>query len=57
MTDQQLALQPIREGQLLLEEHLRPCPKDNVHVLDELVAAFERPDLIVAAIRLQQRSG
>jgi hypothetical protein len=57
MTDQQLVPQAIGDAQLLLEEYLRPCPKDDVDILDELVAALERPDLIVAASILQQRSG
>ena len=57
MTDQQLALQAISDAQLILEEYLRPSPKDNVKILDKLVEVLERPDLIVALSRLQQRSG
>ena len=57
MTDQQLALQAISEAQLILEEYLRPWPQDNARILDKLVEVLERPDLIVAVSRLQQRSG
>lgn len=57
MTDQQLALQAISDAQLPLEEYLRPCPRDNVHILDELVDVLEHPHLIVAVNRLQERSG
>lgn len=56
MTDQQLALQAISEAQLILEEYLQPCPKDDAHVLERLVEVLERPALIVAAGRLQQQS-
>ncbi|TAI61735.1 hypothetical protein CWO89_33580 [Bradyrhizobium sp. Leo170] len=57
MTDQQSALQAIGEAQLILEECVRSCPKDDVHILDELVETFERSGLTVAVSRLQQRSG
>ncbi|WP_454624309.1 hypothetical protein [Bradyrhizobium cenepequi] len=57
MTDQQLALQTIGEAQLIPEECIQPCPKDNVHVLGKLPEVLERPDPIVAVNRLQQRSG
>lgn len=55
MTDQQLALQAISDAQLILEEYLQPCPKDNAHILEKLVEVLERPALIVAVSRLQQR--
>ncbi|UQR67597.1 MULTISPECIES: hypothetical protein [Bradyrhizobium] len=54
MTDQQLALQAISEAQLILEEYLRPCPKDNAHILEKLLEVLERPALLVAVSRLQQ---
>ncbi len=57
MTDQQLALHAISEAQLLLEEYLQPRPKNNERILDKLVEVLERPDLVVAVSRLQQRSG
>ncbi|HWO34860.1 MAG TPA: hypothetical protein VNO32_39205 [Candidatus Acidoferrum sp.] len=56
MTDQQLALHAIREAQLILEEYLQPRPHNNDGILDKLVEVLERPDLIVAVTRLQQRS-
>jgi hypothetical protein len=56
MTDQQLALQAINEAQLILEEYLRPRPQNNELILDKLVEVLERPDLVVAVSRLQQRS-
>jgi hypothetical protein len=56
MNDQQLALQAIGEAELLLQEYLRPCPGPIVRILDKVVEVGHL-DLIVAAIRLQQRSG
>jgi hypothetical protein len=51
MSDQQLALHAISEAQLLLQ----PRPRNNERILDKLVEVLERPDLIVAVSRLQQR--
>ena len=56
MTDQQLALHAISEAQLLLEEYLQPRPQNNERILDKLVEVLERPDLVVAVSRLQQRT-
>jgi hypothetical protein len=56
MTDQQLALQAVSEAQRILEEYLQPRPRNNERILDELVEILERPDLMVAVSRLQQRS-
>jgi hypothetical protein len=56
MTDQQLALEAINEAQLILEDYLRPQPQNNDRILDRLVEVLERPDLVVAVSRLQQRS-
>ena len=56
MTDQQLALQAVREAQRILEEYLQPRPKNNERILDALVEILERPDLLVAVNRLQQRN-
>ena len=56
MTDQQLALHAISEAQLLLEEYLQPRSQNNERILDKLVEVLERPDLVVAVSRLQQRS-
>jgi hypothetical protein len=55
MTDQQLVLQAVNEAQRLLEEYLEPRPHNNERILDELVEVLERPDLVVAMARLQQR--
>jgi hypothetical protein len=56
MTDQQLALEAVSEAQLILEDYLRPRPQNNESILDRLVEVLERPDLVVAVSRLQQRS-
>ena len=54
MTDQQLA---VSEAQRILEEYLQPRPQNHERrVLDQLVEVLERPDLVVAVGRLQQRS-
>jgi len=57
MTDQQLALQAVSEAQRILEEYLQPRPQNSEQrILDQLVEVLERPDLVVAVGRLQQRS-
>ena len=57
MTDQQLTLQAVSAAQSILEEYLEPRPHtNNEHILDKLVEVLERPDLMVAVNRLQQRS-
>ena len=56
MTDQQLALQAVSEAQRILEEYLQPRPHNNEPILDKLVEVLERPDLVVAVSRLQQRN-
>jgi hypothetical protein len=56
MTDQQLALRAVSEAQSILEEYLQPRPHNSERILDKLVEVLERPDLVVAASRLQQRS-
>ena len=55
MTDQQLVLHAVKKAQRILEEYLEPRPHNNERILDELVEALERPDLVVAVSRLQQR--
>jgi hypothetical protein len=55
MTDQQLVLQAVNEAQRILEEYLEPRPQNNERILAELVEVLERPDLVVAVCRLQQR--
>jgi len=57
MTDQQLAIRAVGEAQRILEAYLQPCPHTNERrIRDQLVEVLERPDLIVAVGRLQQRS-
>jgi 5-methylcytosine-specific restriction endonuclease McrBC regulatory subunit McrC len=56
MTDQQLAFQAVSEAQRILEEYLQPRPKNNEQILDKLVEVLERPDVLVAVSRLQQRN-
>jgi len=56
MTDQQLAFQAISEAQLILEEYLQPRPQNNERILHKLVEVLERPDLVLAVSRLQQRN-
>ncbi|MCA6107713.1 hypothetical protein [Bradyrhizobium cenepequi] len=55
MTDEQLALQAVREAQGILEEYLQPRPRNNERViLDRLVEVLERPELLVAINRMQR---
>jgi hypothetical protein len=57
MTDQELALQAVGEAQRILEVYLQPRPQNNERrILDKLVEVLERPDLVIAVGRLQQRS-
>jgi len=55
MTDQQLALQAVSEAQRILEEYLQPRPQNYERILDKLIEVLERPELVVAVSRLQQR--
>jgi hypothetical protein len=57
MNDQQLALQAVSEAQRILEEYLLPRPQNNERILDKLLEVLERPDLVLAVNRLQQRTG
>jgi hypothetical protein len=56
MTDQQMAVQAVSEAQRILEEYLQPRPINYEHVLDKLVEVLDRPGLLVAVSRLQQRN-
>jgi hypothetical protein len=57
MTDQELALQAVSEAQRILEVYLQPRPQNNERrILERLVEVLERPDLVIAVGRLQQRS-
>ena len=54
MRDEQLAVQALSDAQRILEEYLKPQPRNNERViLDQLVELLERPDLIVAINRMQ----
>jgi len=54
MSDEQLALQAVRDAQKILEEYLEPRPRNNERVmLDKLVEVLERPDLLVAVTRMR----
>ena len=54
MTDEQLALQAVRDAQQILEEYLEPRPRNNERVmLDKLVEVLERRELLVAVTRKQ----
>jgi hypothetical protein len=57
MSDQQLAIQAIREAQHILEEYLQPRHHDHERLLDRLVEVFERPSLLVAVDRLRRGVG
>jgi hypothetical protein len=55
MTDEQLALQAVKDAQRILEEYLEPRPRNNERIiLDRLVEVLERPDLVVAVDRMQR---
>jgi hypothetical protein len=57
MSDQELAVQAIRDAQRILEEYLEPRPHDHEGLLDRLVDVLERPSVMVAVNRLQRRAG
>ncbi len=57
MSDQELAVQAIREAQHILEEYLQPKHHDHERLLDRLVEVFERPSLVVAVDRLRRGLG
>ncbi len=54
MSDQELAVQAIREAQQILEEYLEPRHHDNERLLDRLVEVLERPSVLVAVDRLRR---
>jgi hypothetical protein len=57
MSDQDLAVQAVRDAQLILEEYLEPRPHDHEGLLDRLVEVLERPPVMVAVDRLQRGVG
>ena len=56
MSDQELAIQAVRDAQRILEEYLQPRQHDYEGLLDRLVEVLERPSVLVAVDRLR-RSG
>jgi hypothetical protein len=53
MQDEHVALQAVSDAQQILEEYLRPQPRNNERaILDRLVEVLERPDLLVAVSRM-----
>jgi hypothetical protein len=57
MSDQELAVQAVRDTQRILEEYLEPRPHDHEGLLDRLVEVLERPSVMVAVNRLQRGAG
>jgi hypothetical protein len=57
ISDQELAVQAVRDAQRILEEYLEPRPHDHEGLLDRLVEVLERPSVIVAVNRLQGGAG
>ncbi|MHC2281585.1 hypothetical protein ACVME8_008228 [Bradyrhizobium diazoefficiens] len=62
MTDQQLALEAISDAQLILEEYLQPCPKDNALILDPVGRSkspgyghLKLPHLMIAVSAAEQQ--
>ncbi|WFU79110.1 hypothetical protein QA645_31950 [Bradyrhizobium sp. CIAT3101] len=56
MQDEELALKAVSDAQRILEEYLKPQPRNNERaILDQLVEVLERPDLIVAVGRMHHR--
>ncbi|MFB6419007.1 hypothetical protein [Bradyrhizobium tunisiense] len=56
MRDAEKALQAVSDAQRILEEYLKPQPRNNERaILDQLVEVLERPDLIAAVGRMHHR--
>jgi hypothetical protein len=54
MTDQTTLLQAVSNAQRLLEEYLEPRPHDNERLLNRLVEALDRNEVVTAVSRLRQ---
>jgi hypothetical protein len=54
MSDQELAIQALRDAQRILEEYLEPRPHDHEGLLDRLVEVLDPPSVVVAVDRLQR---
>jgi hypothetical protein len=57
MSDQELAVQAVRDAQRILEEYLAPRPHGHEGLLDRLVEVLDRPSVVVAVDRLQRGVG
>jgi hypothetical protein len=53
MTDQELTLEAVSKAQRILEEYLEPRPHDNERLLNRLVEALDRNEVVTALRRLQ----
>ena len=54
MTDQQTMLRAVSNARRILEEYLEPRPHDNERLLNRLVEALDRNEVVTALSRLQQ---
>jgi hypothetical protein len=54
MSDQELAVQAVKDPQRILQEYLEPRPHDHEGMLDRLVEVLDRPSVVVAVDRLQR---
>jgi hypothetical protein len=55
MRDEEMALQAVSEAQRILENYLKPQPRNDERlILDQLVEVLERPELIVAVGRMHR---
>jgi hypothetical protein len=53
MTDQQTMLRAVSNAHRILEEYLEPKPHDNERLLNRLVEALDRNEVVTALRRLQ----
>jgi hypothetical protein len=53
MTDQQTMLRAVSNAQRILEEYLEPRPHDYERLLNRLVEALDRNEVVTALRRLQ----
>ena len=53
LSDQQTMLRAVSNAQRILEEYLEPRPHDNERLLNRLVEALDRNEVVAALRRLQ----
>ena len=53
MSDQQTMLRAVSNAHRILEEYLEPKPHDNERLLNRLVEALDRNEVVTALRRLQ----